>query len=329
MLASRFLSRVSRSAGLRSSLSAATAAALPPRNQSPIFSNRYHSLVHNFSQKLVAAQVSLDSFSLQRFSLSSSTESHEKESSNTESAASKTSEEEKATTSEANESESKARRKGAKRATAVSESDSGSDDDEEEEMSKDDLMKLVAEKEELLYGKEEELKQMKDKVLRTYAEMENVMDRTRRDAENTKKYAIQNFAKSLLDVADNLGRASSVVKESFSKLDNNDTSKEEDSAGGAAAPLLKTLLEGVEMTEKQLAEVFKKFGMEKYDPINEPFDPNRHNAMFQVPDASKPEGTVAHVLKSGYTLYDRVIRPAEVGVTQGGESEENKKESGA
>ncbi|ESQ54593.1 hypothetical protein EUTSA_v10026197mg [Eutrema salsugineum] len=212
----------------------------------------------------------------------------------------------------------KRRRKGAKRA-AVSESDSESDDDDEE-LSKDDLVKLVVEKEELLSEKEKEIKMMKDKVLRTYAEMENVMDRTRRDAENTKKYAVQNFAKSLLDVADNLGRASSVVKESFSKLD---TSK--DSAG--AAPLLKTLLEGVEMTEKQLAEVFKKFGMEKYDPINEPFDPNRHNAVFQVPDASKPEGTVAHVLKSGYTLYDRVIRPAEVGVTQGGESEEVKKES--
>ncbi|CDY14299.1 BnaA08g14300D [Brassica napus] len=290
MLASRILSRVSRSAGLRSSLSAA---ALPARNQAPIFSNRYHSLVHNFSQKLVAAHVPLDSFSLQRFSLSSTSttpESHEKESSNTE--ASKTAE--------------------------------ANDGDDEEEMSKDDLVKLVAEKEELLSVKEEEIKQMKDKVLRTYAEMENVMDRTRRDAENTKKYALQNFAKSLLDVADNLGRASSVVKESFSKLD--ETSK--DSAAGAA-PLLKTLLEGVEMTEKQLAEVFKKFGMEKYDPINEPFDPNRHNAMFQVPDASKPEGTVAHVLKSGYTLYDRVIRPAEVGVTQGGESEENKKESDA
>ncbi|CAN6914769.1 unnamed protein product [Brassica oleracea] len=273
--------------------------------------------------QLVAAQVSLDSFPLERFSFSSSTtpESSDKES-NTE--ASKTSQEK--ATSEANEpgldsepSKDSRRRKGAKRA-AVSESDSESDD---EEMSMDDLVKLVAEKDELLSEKEQEIKQMKDKVLRTYAEMENVMDRTRRDAENTKKYAIQNFAKSLLDVADNLGRASSVVKESFSKLD--DTSK--DSAG--AAPLLKTLLEGVEMTEKQLAEVFKKFGMEKYDPINEPFDPNRHNAVFQVPDASKPEGTVAHVLKSGYTLFDRVIRPAEVGVTQGGESQEDKKESDA
>uniref|UniRef100_M4EC94 GrpE protein homolog n=1 Tax=Brassica campestris TaxID=3711 RepID=M4EC94_BRACM len=281
MFASRILSRVSRSAGLRSSLSAA-GAALPARSQTPILSRRYHSIVHEFSQKLAAAQVPLDSFPLQRFSFSSSTtpESNEKES-NTE-ASSKTTGEK--ATADANESglesepsKDSRRGKGAKRG-AVSDSDSGSDD--EEELSRDELMKLVAEKEELLSEKEEEIKQMKDKVLRTYAEMENVMDRTRRDAENTKKYAIQNFAKSLLDVADNLGRASSVVKESFSKLD---TTKE-DSAG--ATPLLKTLLEGVEMTEKQLAE-------------------------------------------SGYTLFDRVIRPAEVGVTQGGESEEDKKESDA
>ncbi|EOA17009.1 hypothetical protein CARUB_v10005244mg [Capsella rubella] len=324
MLVSRILSRVSRSAGLRSS--SLPAVAHQTRNQTPIFSSRYHSLVHDYSHKLVPAQVSLDSISLQNFSFSSSTspESDEKKS-NTE--VSNTSEEK--ATAEANESgvdsgskdsvtdSAERKRKGAKRA-ASSESDSESDD----ELSVDDLVKLVAEKEELLSQKEEEIKKMKDKVLRTYAEMENVMDRTRRDAENTKKYAVQNFAKSLLDVADNLGRASSVVKESFSKLDTSN-----DSAG--AAPLLKTLLEGVEMTEKQLAEVFKKFGMEKYDPLNEPFDPNRHNAVFQVPDASKPEGTVAHVLKSGYTLYDRVIRPAEVGVTQGGENEEEKKESDA
>ncbi|KAG7546149.1 GrpE nucleotide exchange factor [Arabidopsis suecica] len=324
MLVSRILSRVTRNAGLRSSLSAVT---LPARNQIPVFSSRFHSFSHELSLKLVPAQMSMDSFALQRFSFSSSTspESDEKKT-NTE--ASKTSEEKP--TAEANQpvldSESKdsvtdsarRKRKGATGA-ASSESDSESDDDE---LSKDDLVKLVAEKEELLSEKEEEIKKMKDKVLRTYAEMENVMDRTRREAENTKKYAVQNFAKSLLDVADNLGRASSVVKESFSKLDTS-----EDSAG--AAPLLKTLLEGVEMTEKQLAEVFKKFGMEKYDPINEPFDPNRHNAVFQVPDASKPEGTVAHVLKYGYTLYDRVIRPAEVGVTQGGENQEEKKESDA
>lgn len=142
---------------------------------------------------------------------------------------------------------------------------------------KDDLMKLVHEKEGLLKSKDDEIKDMKDKVLRSYAEIENIMARTKRESENSKKYAVQvcghhlltcismkyselaiaysichncmqNFSKSLLDVADNLARASSVVKESFSKID---TSK--DSAG--AVPLLKTLLEGVDMTDKQLAEV--------------------------------------------------------------------------
>ncbi|KAJ0734394.1 putative GrpE nucleotide exchange factor [Helianthus annuus] len=148
---------------------------------------------------------------------------------------------------------------------------------------------------------------MKDKVLRTYADMENIMDRTKRETDNSKKFAIQNFAKSLLDVADNLDRASSVVKESFAKID-----ASKDTTG--AVPLLKTLLEGVEMTEKQLAEVFKKFGVEKYDPTNKEFDPHRHNAVFQVPDNTKAPNTVAVVLKAGYTLHDRIIRPAEVGV---------------
>lgn len=131
---------------------------------------------------------------------------------------------------------------------------------------------------------------------------------------------LQNFAKSLLDVADNLGRASSVVKESFTKIDSS-----QDSAG--AVPLLKTLLEGVEMTEKQLTEVFKKFGVEKYDPTNEQFDPNRHNAVFQVPDPTKPPDTVAVVLKAGYMLHDRILRPAEVGVAIAGDEKDVDKET--
>ncbi|KAI3456880.1 hypothetical protein Pfo_013543 [Paulownia fortunei] len=199
----------------------------------------------------------------------------------------------------------KRRRGGTKR---IAFSDSDSDSDLESDLSRDDLVKLVAEKEQVLGIKQEELEKMKDKVLRTLAEMENVKERTSRESENAKKFAIQNFAKSLLDVADNLGRASSAAKESFSKLE-----APKDAAG--AVQQLKTLLEGVEMTEKQLSEVFKKFGLEKYDPINEEFDPNRHNAVFQVPDASKPADHVAVVLKAGYMLHDRVIRPAEVGVT--------------
>nr|CAB3453030.1 unnamed protein product [Digitaria exilis] len=175
-------------------------------------------------------------------------------------------------------------------------SSSGSEEASEQgiediDLSKDDLAKLIREKEGLLKSKDDEIKDMKDKVLRSYAEMENVMARTKRESENSKKYAVQNFSKSLLDVADNLARASSVVKESFLKID---TSK--DSAG--AVPLLKTLLEGVNMTDKQLAEVLKKFGVEKFDPINEKFDPNRHCAIFQISDPSKPQGTVASVVKN-------------------------------
>lgn len=207
------------------------------------------------------------------------------------------------------------RKRGFKR-TAFSDSDSDSDSESECDLSRDDLIKLVAEKEELVKSKHKEIEKMQDKVLRTYAEMENVMERTRREADNSKKFAIQNFAKSLLDVADNLGRASSVVKESFSKIDTANDSAE-------AVKLLQTLLQGVEMTEKQLSEVLKKYGVEKFDPTNEPFDPHRHNAVFQIPDGSKPPGTIAAVLKAGYMLYDRVIRPAEVGVTQAVEDDEN------
>ncbi|KAL0306323.1 UNVERIFIED_CONTAM: GrpE protein2, mitochondrial [Sesamum radiatum] len=177
------------------------------------------------------------------------------------------------------------------------------------DLSRDDLVKLVAEKEQLLVSKQEELEKMKDKVLRSFAEMENVKERTRRESE-MQKFAIQNFAKSLLDVADNLGRASSAARESFSNFD---ASKNTD----GTVQQLKTLLEGYNAEHVILNHflVFKKFGLEKYNPINEEFDPNRHNAVFQVPDASRPADHVAVVLKVGYMLHERVIRPAEVGVT--------------
>ncbi|XP_061342280.1 grpE protein homolog 2, mitochondrial-like isoform X1 [Gastrolobium bilobum] len=298
----------------------------------PTFSNHLHSLVPQFPNKLIPIQDNLlrppiNSSLTPRFGFSSSasTETNEKEKGNngdsTNEDPAKTNEEakkidqagqakpadqteESGSISDIQSQTVKRRKRGIKR-TSFSDSDSESECD----LSREDLIKLVAEREELLKLKHQEIQNMQDKVLRTYAEMENVMDRTRRDAENSKKFAIQNFAKSLLDVADNLGRASSVVKESFSKIDTSSDSTE-------AVKLLKTLMEGVEMTEKQLSEVLKKFGVEKFDPTNEPFDPHRHNAIFQIPDGSKPPGTVAAVLKAGYMLYDRVIRPAEVGVTQ-------------
>ncbi|KAG0499143.1 hypothetical protein HPP92_003834 [Vanilla planifolia] len=141
------------------------------------------------------------------------------------------------------------------------------DEDMKAEVDVKELIKLIAEKDELLNRKKKEIEIMQDKVLRTYAERENVLERTKREVENSKKYGIQNFAKSLLDVADNLGRASSAAKTNISKIEKNNDSIE--------VLLLKSLLEGVEMTEKQLMEVFRKFGIEKYDPLNESFDPNR------------------------------------------------------
>ncbi|KAM2252920.1 hypothetical protein ACFX1S_007369 [Malus domestica] len=295
MFVSRVLARASRTLPRGTMLLAA-----PQNHHLPILSNQSQALIHDFSYKIVPRQVSLLHHSTptssisQIFGFSSSASPHpEKDhgSAVENGSASTNGEPEKASGE-------------VKVADQAKESDSESDGD----LTMDDLVKLVAEKEDLLKEKHEEFKKMQDKFLRSYAEIENVMERTKREAENSKKFAIQSFAKSLLDVADNLGRASSVVKESFSKLD-------ESKDTGAAFPLLKTLLEGVEMTEKQLLEVFRKYGIEKYDPTNEAFDPNRHNAVFSLQDASKPPGTVAVVLKPGYMLHDRVVRPAEVGVT--------------
>ncbi|KAJ4725173.1 GrpE protein-like [Melia azedarach] len=307
MLASRVLSRVSRSVGRRSLLLVPAS----EKHQLPALSNQFHSLVYGSPNKVsLFHHTTLNCSIFQQFGFSSaSPEPNEKEHGsavgNNGADSTKPIGDRKAS-----DEVEDAGSEGPKVTDQTKESDSES----EIELSKEDLVNLVKEKEELLKAKHEVIKEMQDKVLRSFAEMENVKERTRREAENSKKFAIQNFAKSLLDVADNLGRASSVVKVSFAKIDtSNDTT--------GAVPLLKSLLEGVEMTEKQLSEVFKKFGVEKFDPTNEPFDPHRHNAMFQVRDNSKPPGTVAHVLKPGYTLYERVIRPAEVGVTQAVEND--------
>ncbi|XP_039057263.1 grpE protein homolog 1, mitochondrial-like isoform X2 [Hibiscus syriacus] len=295
MLMSGALSRVSRSVGARSLLLSASKSL-----QTPSSSTQFHSLICEYPNKVITSDVfklqysTLNFSAFRRFGVSSS-------------ASPEPSGKEHGSTVE-NNGDDPAKASGNTNpgeAEVTKESDSESNGD----ASMADMVKLVEEKEELLNAKQKEIEQMKDKVVRTLAEMENVIVRTRREAENSKKFAIQNFAKGLLDVADNLARASTHVKGSFSKID-----ESKDTAG--AVPLLKTLLEGVEMTEKQLEEVFRKFGVEKFDPTNEPFDPHRHNAVFQVPDNSKPPGTVAHVLKAGYMLYDRVIRPAEVGVTQ-------------
>lgn len=286
----------------------------------PILSSQYHSLIEP-RNKVVSGQVALlhrsflNESPFQRFGFSSSASPQHNDKDAAQPGAENGSDAAAARTSTETEVHDKTEASASMDSQVKDEKDvSDSDSDSECDLSRDDLVKLVAEKEEQLKIKHEELQKLQDKALRTYADMQNSMDRTKRDAENLKKFAIQDFAKNLLDVADNLSRASLAVKDNFLKID-----ASKDAVG--AVPLLKTLLQGVEMTEKQLAEVFKKYGVLKYDPVDEEFDPHRHNAVFQVPDPSKPPNTVAVVLKAGYTLHDRVIRPAEVGVTRAVENE--------
>jgi molecular chaperone GrpE len=139
-----------------------------------------------------------------------------------------------------------------------------------------------------------------DQVLRALAEADNARRRASIDVENAHKFAVGKFAKSLLDVADNLSRAAESIPEDMRASDDH--------------PALKGLYEGVVMTEKTLLKTFEENGMKRMWPIDEKFDPNLHNALFEMPDPSKEPGTVAHVASAGFSLHDRVIRAAGVGI---------------
>lgn len=147
----------------------------------------------------------------------------------------------------------------------------------------------------------------KDQVLRTLADMENLRERSARQIETNKQFAVQGFAKSLLDVADNLERAAGAVPTDAVTLDSNLSVEE-------VVKHLRTLLEGVQLTNKQLMTALKSNGVSKYEALGKKFDPNLHSALFELPDSSKTPGTIGVVTKSGYKLNDRVLRAAEVGV---------------
>ncbi|MGB6634037.1 MAG: nucleotide exchange factor GrpE [Bradyrhizobium sp.] len=148
-----------------------------------------------------------------------------------------------------------------------------------------------------------QLAEARDKTLRTLAEMENLRQRTRREVADSKVYGITGFARDVLDIADSLQRALDAVPVETREL---------------ADPMLKTLIEGVELTERSLLNALEKNGVRKFDPSGEKFNPNFQQAMYEVPDASVPSGTVVQVVQAGYTLGERVLRPALVGVSKGG-----------
>jgi molecular chaperone GrpE len=148
-----------------------------------------------------------------------------------------------------------------------------------------------------------ELDEARDRTLRTLAEMENLRSRTKREVEDARAYGISRFARDVLDIADNLQRALDAVPA--------DTRANAD-------PGLKALIEGVDLTEKSLHSALEKNGVKKFDPAGQKFDPNLHQAMYEVPDESVPSGTVAHVVQAGYMIGERILRPAMVGVAKGG-----------
>ncbi len=148
-----------------------------------------------------------------------------------------------------------------------------------------------------------ENEELKDKTLRTVAEMENLRRRTAREIVDSRTYAVTGFARDLLAVGDNLQRAIQAVP-----ADKRESGSDE----------FKNLIEGVELTERELLKALDKAGVRKFNPEGEKFDPNLHQAMFEMPNPDMPNNAVAQVVQEGYMIGERVLRPAMVGVAKGG-----------
>lgn len=140
---------------------------------------------------------------------------------------------------------------------------------------------------------------LKDRLLRAMADVENMRRRAEKDLADARLYAVANFAREMVGVADNLRRA----------LDN----VTEESRGAAT-----NLVEGVELTERDLLARLGRFQVKKLEPQGQKFDPNFHEALFEIPDETVPAGTVLQVVEQGYAIGERVLRPAKVGVSRGG-----------
>jgi molecular chaperone GrpE len=145
--------------------------------------------------------------------------------------------------------------------------------------------------------------ELKDKVLRTLAEMENLRRRTNREVADARNYGVTRFGGDLLGVADNMRRALDTLSADLRDQ---------------ADPVVKSHIEGVELTERELLKVMEKHGIRRFDPQGQKFDPNLHQAVMEVSDPSVPAGTVVQVMQPGYMIADRVLRPAMVGVAKGG-----------
>mgnify|MGYP001274620412 CR=1 FL=1 len=184
----------------------------------------------------------------------------------------------------------------------------GNDEDEETNAKSSELENDTSEESssgnDLLSYEELSLKvdELKDQLLRTVAESENLRRRMEREKADSSKYAVTNFARSILSVADNLNRALDSVTD-----DARSTNEE-----------LDNLVMGIEMTSKELDNIYEKFEIKPIDALGKKFDHNLHQAMFEIDDQERPAGIVVQQVQKGYTIVDRLLRPAMVGVSKGG-----------
>jgi molecular chaperone GrpE len=172
-------------------------------------------------------------------------------------------------------------------------------DDSQEELQTEDKPEII----EPVITEAEEINDLKNQLLRTLADNENNRRRYEKEKEDLSAYIISNFAKEMLSVLDNLQRAIEVS----SKIDTEDNKIDKNTLD---------FIEGVKLTEKQLGSINEKFKITKVDSLNNKFDPNMHQAMFEIENEDEEEGTILQVIQDGFKIEDRLLRPALVGVSK-------------
>ncbi len=148
---------------------------------------------------------------------------------------------------------------------------------------------------------QEKLKEAENQILLSLADNDNLRKRFDREKEDLSNYVISSFAKEILSVLDNLERA-------LKSIDLNELKKSDQN--------ISQFIEGIELTEKQIITIFEKFKIEKINSLEQNFDPNLHQAMFEVENPDKQPGIITEVVQEGYRIGDRLLRPAMVGVVK-------------
>ena len=162
-------------------------------------------------------------------------------------------------------------------------------DQEEAEISPEDLIEKL----------NEEITDLKDQRLRAIAELENFRKRAEKDQSDALKYGISNFAKEIINIRDNIERAQSSISD---EAKNNEA--------------IKSVIEGIDLIAQSVVSTFEKIGIKKIESLNEKFDHNLHQAMMEIENDELDPGTIVQELIPGYTLHDRLLRPAMVGVSK-------------